>query len=251
MRIAISRRVRSRLRKYQLPWPARTNPATLFFAPHQDDEAFGCGGLIARRVAAEETVHVVFITDGASSHPGHPIFSPAQIAALRADEARTAAAILGVPADRLHFLNAPDGRLPHLGPEVRASLVENITRLIRLVEPGEVFVTSRHDGSTEHLAASCLVDEALAGMPGPRPRLLEYPIWSRWNPLLVRSALAAGPAVHHLFLSKKEAATKQEAINAYRSQLHPLPPSKNAALPQGFECMFTQPEEFFFEFPNT
>ena len=33
-------------------------------APHPDDETFGCGGTIARKLAAGATIHVIVMTDG-------------------------------------------------------------------------------------------------------------------------------------------------------------------------------------------
>src|SRR5690606_16204888 len=38
-------------------------------APHPDDESLGCGGLIAALAADGRAVQVVFVTDGAGSHP--------------------------------------------------------------------------------------------------------------------------------------------------------------------------------------
>src|SRR5665213_2709092 len=83
----------------------------LIIAPHPDDETLGCGGLIASQARAGQAVDIVFLTDGAASHPGHPTLSPAQLAGARRDEAVAAAAILGVRADRLHFFNLPDSTL--------------------------------------------------------------------------------------------------------------------------------------------
>lgn len=251
LRLALGRHIHARLRKNHRPWPARPTATTLVFAPHPDDEALGCGGLIAHRAGSGETVHVVFITDGAASHPGHPLHAPEDISALRAKEARLAAGILGVPQENLAFLNAPDGRLPHLDTTRRTELVAAISRLIGRIAPDEILITSRHDGSTEHAAASRLLRDALAATPGPQPRLLEYLVWSRWNPLLVRPAFASPVAIHCHRLSEKEAGLKHEAIHVYRSQIEALAPWPRAVLPEGFVRMFNEPEEFFFEFKNT
>ena len=248
VRPRLARFMHWRLRQRHQSWPARANTITLVFAAHADDEAFGCGGLIAHRIALGETVHVAYLTDGAASHPGHPEYTPAMIADLRAGEARVATGILGVSGSHLTFLNAPDGRLPHLDPTKRAALVARLTALVERLAPAEVFVTSRHDGSSEHSAASALVVDSLAGLRGPRPRLLEYVVWSLWSPLLVRPALRAARAIHRQPLSPEALRLKQNAIHVYSSQTDPLPPWNHAVLPARFTRLFQADEEFYFEF---
>src|SRR5690349_14548383 len=49
---------------------------TVVIAPHQDDETLACGGVIARKRSEGLPVHVIFITDGSASHPGHPRLGP-------------------------------------------------------------------------------------------------------------------------------------------------------------------------------
>ena len=48
-----------------LPWPPASR--VLVFAPHPDDEAIGCGGLIVRLVEAGVAVRVVLVTDGSGA----------------------------------------------------------------------------------------------------------------------------------------------------------------------------------------
>lgn len=239
------------LRSRSTAWPVRdASRATLVFAPHQDDESLGCGGLIHRRASTGEPLHIVWITDGSGSHPGHPVVTPASLAALRAGEARAAAALLGVPSDRLHFLEAPDGRLPHLSPELRSNLISRITALVARHQPAEIFVTAAADGSTEHTAANALVREAVSALSAstPPPRILEYPVWSRWNPLLLKTPLRTAFAIHHLLLTEDELAAKHAAIHAHRSQIEPLAPGDHPALSAEFLGYFHDRDEFFFQY---
>ena len=248
LRRLLGRYLRGRLRSRQQPWPGRpAGAATLVVAPHPDDEAFGCGGLIAGRTAAGEAVHVAFLTDGAASHPGHPSLAPAELAAARQAEARTAAAILGVPAANLHFFNAPDGRLSELAPESRAELVRRVRALAETVQPAEIFVTAAGDGSTEHTAANRILRDALHPSPAPAPRILEYPVWALWSPLLLGPILRAAPRLYCQPLAPDALRRKQEAIRAHATQVAPCPPWIRPVLPAGFTGCFEQPEEFFFE----
>src|SRR4051812_18249894 len=79
--------------------------STVIIAPHQDDETLACGGIIARKRSEGLTVHVIFITDGSASHPGHARLDAAAVAVLRRTEAMRAMACLGVERTAVHFLN--------------------------------------------------------------------------------------------------------------------------------------------------
>lgn len=75
-------------------------------APHQDDETFGCGGLIAKHQKRGSDVQVVFLTDGSQAPlDGTGVSERRELPALRKEEARRAMASLGVPEQRLHFLD--------------------------------------------------------------------------------------------------------------------------------------------------
>ncbi len=235
--------LRQKLRSVSQPLPRfRRGETLLVFAPHQDDETLGCGGLIIQAVDAGAIVHVVFITDGCHSHPGHPEVSPAQLTEMRAREARAAADILGVPSQNLLFLGAPDGRLPHLGARERTHLVEHMRGLIKSLNPDCVFVCSALDGSSEHEAACELVGRASAGRP---TRVFEYLVWSQWSPRLLLRVLRASHEVYRCELSEESAALKRAAINAYRSQVEPSPPWSHPVLSHAFLSVFDATEEFF------
>src|SRR4051812_37624433 len=72
-----ARLVASRCCRLVLQWTSRPyvgrRGVTIVFAPHQDDEALGCGAVIARKRNDGGAVHVVFLTDGSASHPHHPL----------------------------------------------------------------------------------------------------------------------------------------------------------------------------------
>ncbi len=89
----------------------------LILAPHPDDEVLGCGGIIQKAVAMGVPLRIVFFTYGDNNqwsfllYRGHPVILPGairQMGLVRHDEALAAAALLGVPKDRLTFLGYPD-----------------------------------------------------------------------------------------------------------------------------------------------
>lgn len=147
--------------------------SAVIVAPHQDDEVLGCGGTIARKIEERAEVHLVFMTDGATSHCR---FIPsAELVRIRRGEAIEAARILGVPESHITFLDYPDGRL-HTARQVATN---RIAELLTDIYPEEVFVPYRFDGTSDHESTYAIVTDAIRCYNIPI-RVLEYPVWF-WN----------------------------------------------------------------------
>jgi LmbE family N-acetylglucosaminyl deacetylase len=121
-------------------------PRMLFVFPHPDDESFLTGGTIAR-YALSGAAHVVLytLTRGESSRNASTLgITPDAIAAMRVEEVRAAARILGVG----EFLQGsyPDGGLRDMDPRI---LEEDLRRLLRRVVP-DVVVTFDVQGGSVH-----------------------------------------------------------------------------------------------------
>jgi N-acetylglucosamine malate deacetylase 1 len=172
--------------------------------------------------------------------------TPDQLRQMRKNEALAGTHILGVPTDQVMFLDAPDGRLPHLDTPQRNLLVSRITSIIAMAGPCEIFITAAADGSTEHTAANALVRAATAGLP--HVRIIEYPVWSIWNPLLLETPLKKARTLLRVALDQSDQAAKQTAIACHRSQTLPLAPWTQPALPAGFTQCFQGADEFYFEY---
>lgn len=244
-RLACHQAARLLLRLQSQPYQSDDEPVTVVIAPHPDDETLGCGGLIASKRLQGLPVHVIYITDGGTSHPDHPAITQDQLASLREQEARRALAILGVETPAIHFLRARDGTLAWLGAGEAETLAARLRILLNTLSPDEVFTPLRWDGSSEHEATFKLLTRALAGVRHA-PRLYEYPVWSWWNPLLlIRPILQSGMVVRHTFTGYED--LKRSALAAYESQTLPTPPSPEAVLSPRFIKLFSRPEEFFFE----
>jgi len=228
-----------RSRRYEL----RTAP-TVIIAPHQDDETLACGGIIARKRNEGLAVHVIFITDGSASHPGHPRHDSTAIAKLRRAEAMHALACLGVERTAVHFLNEPDGTLKTITTERRESLVGRLGQLLQTIAPGELFLPCNPDGSSEHDATYGFVTESLARTQ-LQPVVWEYPVWSWWNPVLLLRRWVASKDCRAMPLEDYRQA-KQQAICCYQSQIAPLAPDTIAALPADLVDIFLADTELFF-----
>ena len=116
---------------------------------HPDDESLGAGGLIAAAREAGLPVEVVTATDGEGSHPDSPTTTGSQLAALRVEELRVAAAELGVQEQHLHRLGAPDGDVEHAQGDLTRRIVDLVGDGRRTV----IVAPWRGDGHPDHEAA--------------------------------------------------------------------------------------------------
>jgi LmbE family N-acetylglucosaminyl deacetylase len=211
----------------------------MIFAPHQDDETFGCGGLIALKRELGAKVTIVFLTDGHNSHRRfQDRRSPDGLVTTRKCEAVAAAQRLGVPSDCLHFLDLPDSRLAELFGEARLQATLSLDSLIQRHQPDEVYLPHRHDQLDDHEATYELVSSTRSILASP-PRLFQYPIWMAWlSPMtsLFRSGDFRGSFRASI---ASVMGKKRFAIQAYQSQLQ--------ILPHGFVSRFAAPHEVFFE----
>ncbi|HET6924797.1 MAG TPA: PIG-L deacetylase family protein [Candidatus Saccharimonadales bacterium] len=104
----------------------------LAIGAHADDIDFGASGSVAAWVAKGAEVHYLVITDG-SKGSADTGMATEQLVAMRQQEQRDAAAVLGVK--EVHFLGYEDGML-----EVTMDLKKDIVRLIRQIRPDTVVV---------------------------------------------------------------------------------------------------------------
>ena len=112
---------------------------------HPDDVDFGFAGSVAVMTDAGIEVVYCLVTDGdaGGSETGIP---RGEMAPMRRDEQRAAAAIVGV--HDVHFLGYPDGCL-----EATIELRKDITRVIRKVRPNRV-LTQSPDRNWDRIYAS-------------------------------------------------------------------------------------------------
>jgi LmbE family N-acetylglucosaminyl deacetylase len=178
----------------------------IVIAPHPDDEALGCGGLLAWAARHDLLRHVVFLTNGERSHPE----TKHDLASIRRAEAVLAAAHLGLTPAHLSFMGLPDSGLLTLGGETRLWATHWLRSIAAERSPCLIVVTADTDPHCDHRAACALVQEATRGLPGVE--IMTYPIWS-W--LLVDEPEAVSGMRIDI---KKHRSNKASAIEAYASQ---------------------------------
>jgi N-acetylglucosamine malate deacetylase 1 len=239
-RVSRRRQILYQLRTWHVRWVTRllrptarpikrvSDRPAIVFAPHQDDETLGCGGLIALKRSLGVTVRVIFLTDG-DIH-GDTI-------RIRREEALNALSRLGVAATEVDFWDYPDGGLSDLSPMQQVNLREQIMGVLAIVPGAEIYVPHAIDQHCDHEATYQLVTAAIT-QTSASYLVYQYPIWIFWKaPLFLKLK------PHHLqgwqLLNINDVIVqKQAAIAAHASQV--------STFPTGFIKQFQRPEEWFY-----
>ena len=207
-------------------------------APHPDDESLGCGGLIAEASRQGLPGKVVIVSDGAGSHPKSKTYPPDRLTSLREEEAKQAAAVLGLKPEDMLFLRLPDRFVPHEGKEAERAICA-IVDCVREIGAGSLFVSWRHDPHCDHQASYEIARQVQDRVGGVR--LFEYVVWGHTLP----PSAAVGPfrGGFKIRVDDEALEKKRHAIAAHRSQTSDLIDDD----PDGF--LFTQIDRVHFDRP--
>ncbi len=216
----------------------------LILAPHPDDESLGCGGLIAACVAAGRIPLVVLLTDGSGSHPNSRAYPKDRLRSVRAQEARTAVAHLGLPPDRIVFLNEPDTAAPRQGPGFDAVVAKLTALIAEETDCTTILAPWLHDPHCDHEAASLVAARVAAGAG---VRHVAYPVWG-W--MLSGETVVPAASTRGWRLDIGEfLPAKRRAIRAHQSQYGDLITDDPTGfrLPAELLSVFETPFETFIE----
>lgn len=185
----------------------------LVFAPHPDDEIFGCGGALRQFAAADIPVRVIVVTDGGEGPPAG--MARADYVAMRQQESRRAAGEIGCESPV--FWSHPDRSLRY-----GERLVVEFCLAIEDWQADLIFAPSLTEIHPDHRVTALAVREAARrvqncrlafyeiGQPLPRPNLL----------LDISSHVQIKQAAMACFASQQERqdyAIQISALNRYRT----------------------------------
>lgn len=184
-------------------------------APHMDDEALACGGLIAR-LPEKNRIHIIYATDGMKSPapvlPGDEISS--DLGKVRMSESVEAMKLLGVPEQNLHFLCLPEAELKDHLPAMQKLLDDKLKEL----NPQHIFVPFRYDRHLDHLAVNHTVVSVLS-QGSIKAQLVEYFVYYRWRLLPKRDVRQyIKPKYLFTFDISDVAALKRRSLDCFASQ---------------------------------
>ena len=148
--------------------------SVIVFAPHPDDEIFGCSGAILRHLANNVPVHVVIVSDGAFHAEGD---KKPKIISEREAESHKAAAILGYGEPEFW-------RLPDRGICYGEMLVLRIMEHIQSHAADLIYAPSLLEMHPDHRALAMSAIEAVRRSPS-KPQLALYEIGVPLQPNLL------------------------------------------------------------------
>ena len=191
----------------------------LVFAPHPDDEALGCGGLIQHAVAVGAQVRVIFQTDGDNNPwPQRYVEQRWTIdascrqrwGARRRLEALRSVQTLGLQADAATFFGLPDQGLTGLWLKRDEHALGLHVSEFQTFRPTLLVVPSQDDNHPDHVGSYDLIQEAMhrAGMSLPQ-----------WAYLIHRRWFCPEAAGLTLELTLRQKARKLAAIECHETQL--------------------------------
>jgi LmbE family N-acetylglucosaminyl deacetylase len=149
-----------------VPIRAPFGKSMVVVAPHQDDEAIGCGGALALQVRSGQAASIVILQDGADGCEELGYTRQAMME-MRNEESRRAAAAIGAPPPT--FLNHP----------VLASGDAQIAELAQILierKADAVFIPFPLDGNPDHRTANYILAGALEKLSW-NVRVFGYEVW--------------------------------------------------------------------------
>ncbi|GEM_PF-1761253 len=147
------------------------------YVAHDDDAILGVGGVIVQLRGSGDDVYVVIFTDGSASHLSllgivdNP--SPQEVKAKRTQEIRNAMKILGVPTERLYFLELADAKGEMWG--LQESTKRKVAGITKAEKPDVVYC-NHLDAHADHRAVNMVVHTVFRDW-NKRPRVLQFSIW--------------------------------------------------------------------------
>ena len=189
----------------------------LVVAAHPDDEALGCGGTIARHVAAGDHVEVVFFTDGVGARHQESSASHKHAELIRNEATRRAAEVLGIASPTC--FGFPDNRLDSIELLDLVRAVENLAQRYR---PTTVYTHWAGDLNVDHRIVYQAVMTAFRPMADcsvMQIRMFEVPSSTEWGDRAVTPAFRPNLYVGiERFLD-----IKRRTLGEYDQEMRPFP----------------------------
>ncbi|MGJ8593861.1 MAG: PIG-L family deacetylase [Aquaticitalea sp.] len=148
----------------------------MVLAPHPDDEALGCGGLISHLRRQDIDVWICFMTSGEASHPNSKKYPSNVLLKVREMEALNSCHILGVDASKVLFMNGADGHFKKTSSLNKQKMVTTLVDIIQENDVATLFIPWRRDCHPDHLATFNLGMRLKEHLQNP-VQIFEYPIW--------------------------------------------------------------------------
>ncbi|MFH1888769.1 MAG: PIG-L family deacetylase, partial [Candidatus Omnitrophota bacterium] len=194
--------------------PIQGTDRILILAPHPDDEAIGCAGVIQEAVSKGAGVKIVYLTNGDHNQVAFIVYEKRltlrrgefiHMGEVRRREAIKAMGLLGVDSKNLIFLGYPDfgtftifrrvwgesklymsmltriSKVPYKdnlsfgAPYKGESILEDLEKVLKGYKPNKIFVSHPADANVDHKAFYLFLQVALSDLGKEIPRPIVYP----------------------------------------------------------------------------
>jgi len=148
----------------------------LIVAPHPDDEALGCGGLISSLVSEGKEVQILFLSSGESAHSACCNVESEVIISIREKSALNAGSVLGIPSSNINFLKLSDGSIPNKYNKAHEDAANKLYQYITAWDPDSIFCPHPLDIMPDHISSAEIVRSAVDKLTH-KPTIYYYCIW--------------------------------------------------------------------------
>lgn len=173
-------------------------------APHPDDDVIGCGGLIQLHSNSDDSVFVIYVTNGAGT-PAGKSRSKKAIVATRQKEALKGLKTVGGKGGI--FLNYDSADVK--GGRTR-DVILDIFNILMILRPKIIYTASPFEKHFTHLASTQVTIDAIKMVPDYFPKLRGYGVWG--------SILAPDEFIETVDLTQVIDA-KKRAIRSHESEI--------------------------------
>ncbi|MDY0189352.1 MAG: glycosyltransferase [Desulfuromonas sp.] len=177
------------------------------FAPHPDDEVFGCGGTLCQLQTAGAVVSVHILTDGVLGGDNRH----GKLQQQRVEESRAALQLLGV-SEPVFW------QLPDRGLSYGETLIERLANVVNTTDADLVFIPAPTELHPDHQVLALAGSEALRRLGGDR-HVAFYEVSS---PLPTPNLLLDITAVEKCKLQAMECFVTQQAQQPYAARISGL-----------------------------
>jgi len=194
--------------------PIKKDDRILILAPHPDDEAIGCAGIIQQALSVGAQVKVVYLTNGDHNQVAFIVYEKRltlkkgefiHMGKVRRKEAIKAMKLLGLNEDNLIFLGYPDfgtftifsrywqtkkpfrslltrissvpykENLSYGAPYVGESILNDLKKVLLEYKPNKIFVSHPADVNVDHKSLYLFLQVALRDLNKEIPNPKTYP----------------------------------------------------------------------------
>jgi LmbE family N-acetylglucosaminyl deacetylase len=218
------------------------NNTVLIIAAHPDDEVLGCGGTIAKHIATDDIVHIIFMTNGVNARDnGSDKDTIIRSSAL--NQAMTALGVTGYQS-----FDFPDNKMDSVP---LLSIIKTIEKAIFEYQPNIVYTHFAHDLNIDHQITHKAVMTACRPVKESSvKKILSFEVLSstEWNSPSQQTFIP-----HYIVDISDFWEQKLEALKCYQNEMRSFPHSRSykcieaLSIVRGATNGFNKAEAFFVE----